>query len=159
MSYYKEHYATQKSMQRCVQCGKQDAYTLNGHPYCADCSEYRREYYKKRSKKPEVMAHAKEYQNARRKEFKDKGLCPICGRKSTPPYVCCKKCRAKYRAKAREAKKAYVFDDTVCKRCHNHPRLEGKKLCAECYEKMMLVQKAGAAARRERRKNVEVVNG
>lgn len=156
MDYYKALYAARKSMQQCVQCGKQDAFTLNGHTYCADCTEWRREYYQK--KKPEVLKRTHEYKAARTRTLREKGICTTCGkRKVTPPYATCDRCRAKSRGKDRAKREWYMNDTTLCSKCHKRPHLEGKKMCAECAESFKRVQELGAAARHRRRRNGAMV--
>lgn len=159
MGYYKDLYNTRRMLHRCVQCGKQDAFTLNGRVYCADCTEWRRMYYLKRAEaRPEVLENARAHMATRRVALQEKGICPTCGkRKVTPPYATCDQCRAKARERDRAKRGWYIRDDTLCAKCHKRLRLEGKKMCAECCESFKRVQAMGAAARRGRRGNVAAV--
>lgn len=152
MSTTAETYAYLRENHRCAQCRKVDAYTLNGHVYCAECTEYRRRYYQKRRKDPErrekILRQANEFMADRRRQ----GLCPRCRRKSEPPYVYCAACRGKDRRRRRRLHPAWTDDGVSCTRCHKAPRLEGHKLCASCYAHMMEAQKLGAAASRSRKR-------
>lgn len=161
MGYYKELYNTRRALHRCVQCGKQDAFTLNGRAYCADCTEWRRLYYLERArKKPEVLEKARAYGLSRTQRLREAGLCTHCGKRNvTPPYATCDRCRAKARAAYRAKREPYMNDETLCRKCHKRPRLEGKNMCAECTESFKRVQAIGVEKRRRRRNGETVCDG
>ena len=94
----------------CRECGKQDAYTLNGHTKCADCVERDTE---------------------RRRE--QRGYQPAWAREKKPEKT------INYPRGA----------NGICWTCNKKPRLEGKKLCAECYGKA--VENAKKASRYSRK--------
>lgn len=106
----KQSYNYLKTVRRCVQCGKQDAYTLNGRTYCAECMEWRNAYYQKRREDPEYAKKWADRSTERRRRFRESGLCPRCGKKPEPPYSLCAKCRAKNRARYRAKKEAAVHE-------------------------------------------------
>jgi hypothetical protein len=93
MSRWTERAEYFKSVQRCVRCGKQDAYTMNGHQRCYECSEKCKEYAQKhhkqnREKHLEVM-------HERYERLKAQGLCVECGKKAIPGFVRCQRCAIK----------------------------------------------------------------
>jgi NMD protein affecting ribosome stability and mRNA decay len=80
------------SVQRCVRCGKQDAYTLVGKQRCYECVE----------KGKEEAKHYNQSQEKRRKNkerydwLKSKGMCVSCGKtKAQTNRVMCKRCAVK----------------------------------------------------------------
>lgn len=118
----------------CVNCGKQDARTLNGFTYCYECGE------KHREKERQRRAKRREELNAQRREryarYKAEGLCPMCGRKSDG-RVLCAWCRAK---KAQKFQRTYEHKrvGNVCFQCCSNEPMDGKKLCKNCYEKNLV---------------------
>lgn len=125
-------YAYLKAVNRCVRCLKQDAYTLNGRAYCAECEELNNVHWKKyrARNRNQVNEHA----NERYQRRKDSGLCPRCGRPKdhggNSPY--CKPCMAKRRNTDR---KNYGSPYLRCKWCDNMPE-PGKAYCRECLDKL-----------------------
>lgn len=146
--YMRLHRETRKKFHLCGNCKEQDAYTLAGHLYCAECSEKQKQYsydsYHRHYE--EINAKASE----RRKERAEKHLCTECGKKlpSGDNHRMCAHCRAVGRAKHERAQiwQGKVDRDTmrvmgVCTRC-GAPRMQGEKafggeimLCESCYRK------------------------
>ena len=75
--YMRETRAFYHSRGRCAECGKEDAYTIGGRYYCAECSEKRRAWGRQKD-------HAKENARARdlRSERRTSGLCTDRQRRS-----------------------------------------------------------------------------
>lgn len=135
-------YHKMKAQNRCVRCGKEDAYTMIGKALCAECTEKKKEYYKKWN------ARRKE-QNRKRNQIKvqkakETGMCIKCfKRKAIEGKNYCEKCRNGYTQQNRRkvqsngklsAQEAY--DCGLCMLCRKKPLAEGKKQCPECYEKL-----------------------
>ena len=72
----KESYYTRKILKRCVRCGTQDAYTLNGRSTCAECAEKVRAY----NAAYQQSGKARERQRAFREKHEAEGLCRYCNR-------------------------------------------------------------------------------
>ena len=148
----RNNYDYYKARHRCVMCHKQDAYTLAGRVYCAECAEWRSEYYRKRRQDPEYRRKASEYYSSYRKAWEAQriaeGRCLTCQRLVSGPYKHCAVCRAKARERY---KAAHRQDDGLCWRCQQEPRLEGRKLGEKCYRKMLEISKLGAEARARKR--------
>lgn len=85
-----------KKRQRCVRCGAQDAYTMNGHQRCYECTEISRQYSKhRREEKADII---NEKQKTRYHELRDKGICVACGKKeAVGGRAMCQKCLQKIR--------------------------------------------------------------
>lgn len=128
-----------RARQRCVRCGEQDAFTIIGKRLCADCTEKQAQSSAKYGKehRRELTAYQREWAQKRR----DAGLCPRCGRKPEDGYKTCSRCRSKdNRRRERQRRENGVTaycPEGVCWTCRKRPVLEGKKLCAECYEKSL----------------------
>lgn len=132
--------------QRCCLCHKQDAYTLNGRHYCADCTERRRQHSKRYWER-----HRDEINERRRKrsaekyhERKEAGLCVYCG-KPSGSYAKCKQCRAKemswYVKRMIARGENYPRGDNgFCWKCNKVPAEEGKRFCAECSRKFKAIR-------------------
>lgn len=93
MSKWSERAAYLKSVQRCVRCKKQDAYTMNGHPLCYECTEKNREnarrYHQENREKRLQILHE------RYERLKSQGLCVECGKKARSGFVMCHRCAMK----------------------------------------------------------------
>lgn len=133
-----------KNLQRCVICGKQDAYTLSGRSACADCCEKRRQY-----KPPaESVTRAKEKGKKRYEERIHQGLCVACGKREAVSgrrkcSVCLAKDRERHKARSRKdgAIPRFLADGmhycTLCRKpLTDENRVNGKKMCKDCYEKV-----------------------
>ena len=91
MSNWLDRVETMMALKRCVRCGKQDAYTMNGHQRCYDCIEKARNYQRERNKKR--AEQIKENQKNRYHRLKSQGLCVTCGKKpALKNGVKCKEC-------------------------------------------------------------------
>lgn len=139
----KELYDVHKHLKRCVRCGKTDAFTLIGRSYCGDCCEKNREYYRKYYLEKEKDKKAQKSKKLR-EERKSNHLCAKCGKPLPENYdkkhTSCEKCRAKIRLEAEKRRRKNGIlsrQDSnlgMCTRCHKKTPLNGKKVCAECYE-------------------------
>ncbi len=149
----REEYYRAKENHLCVQCHKQDAYTLSGQVRCYECSQKNKE----RCKKNHCKNREKEKIQKKRKydESEAQGLCVTCNkRKAIDGFKQCPICRGKGRKRYRAwaDKNGIVpredFDySNLCYTCHKGTQLEGKKLCASCYEKVCkALEKARIAA-------------
>ena len=120
----------------CMDCGKQDAWTLKGHTYCFECNEKRnaqsRAWYAKH--KEELAAKKREKYLERKGEKR----CPRCGRELVfLTNVLCANCAAK-ESNHRKARYNYRRVGGMCVQCCNAEPIPGKKLCQECYDKNMV---------------------
>ena len=125
----------QKEHHICRQCGQQDAYTLSGRTYCAECCAIKSERARKwRAEHPGANA---ETVRKNREKRKAEGVCVKCGRpKSDSNHVLCGECRAKqhrYKAAARNCNYPRG-ENGICWQCNKKPVKEGFNLCPECYE-------------------------
>ena len=158
--YMRLHRETRKKFHLCVNCKTQDAYTLAGHQYCADCNERNREY--NRISYERHAAEHNEKSRERRDERRKKHLCTSCGKKlpKGDTHVLCARCRAVGREKKARAQ---IWDGRMdretmraaglCVRC-GAPRKQGETawsgreilLCERCYaQSCESLQKARAA--------------
>lgn len=137
----------------CGNCGKEDAYTMNGHAYCFECTEKKRMYY--HNNKSHYSTVAKE----RRERLKSEGICVMCGKnKAIPEHTLCEKCRniqlRRDRIRRMRAHKKITYTDAVymglCTQCKKEPSIKGKRLCQKCYDKAMIGIEAMHAANREK---------
>ncbi len=67
---------------KCKRCGTVDAYTMVGHAYCAECTEYKREQMRSRraSLSEEEKQISAKKQKERRQRYELEGRCNRCGR-------------------------------------------------------------------------------
>lgn len=96
-----------KSQMRCVKCHGQDAFTLYGRSYCAECAELFRTYNRK-CYASGGGAKERERKKAQREKRREESLCTRCGKPlgSDAIYLTCDQCRAKARnAKRKETEK------------------------------------------------------
>ena len=154
-----------KKEQLCVCCRKQDAYTLNKHTLCADCSARIAAGRRERMARNAGLAERK---NLRSKELyrsrKEQGLCPMCGkeRPEGEHRVFCPACLARGRRyDKRKFDKLYgsdrltrqnVSDFGICSTCFKAPAERGK-LCENCYAKHLASLNAAREALRKNRAN------
>ena len=147
-----------KAAHICRDCGKQDAYTLGGRTYCAECAE------KGAAKKRAWREANREIDSARHKAFREKkaqsGLCIYCGQRRTEAgRRTCKLCISKNQKKRREKQIAEGMNwprgaNGSCWLCNKRMVLEGKRLCQPCFDKRMksLTPEAAARGRETQRK-------
>jgi len=92
--YMRDLRAWWKSTGKCTSCGKQDAYTLGGRSWCAECAEHRRI-----SQQGRDLTRQYARVKAQRDERRAAGLCTQCGRELPKgvsySFVMCPVCRAK----------------------------------------------------------------
>ncbi len=125
----------------CVKCKKQDAYTLNGRAYCAECIK------KKNAQERERYAHnkTKEHEKSRKvkERLKSERKCVNCHKplQIWESHVQCSKCLAKRRRESSERRiknrifpKQILRENGICNLCCKNPVVDGKKVCAECLE-------------------------
>lgn len=93
-----EIYAYYKARSRCVQCHKQDAYTLNGRAYCYDCMRLNHTYSRK-SYYNGAGQRRQEKKREKAQQLRDQKRCTYCGKKLPDghPYIRCDSCRARFR--------------------------------------------------------------
>lgn len=160
-----ENYHYYKDRNRCVQCRKQDAFTLNGRSFCAECVSKYGEYRKKYEE-----SHAEELSQRRKaqREYRAaNGLCTKCGRPLEDSwYKTCPKCRARS-AKAKREENSRKGKPTIdekrmrsfegyCYKC-GEPAMEGEnvrgtsiRLCPRCYEDACLGLRRGNESLRQK---------
>ena len=75
----------------------------------------------------------RKYSKARNAAFREKGLCPRCGKKTDGKYLCteCSKKHADSQSTAYQKKKA----KGICVRCHKKLTSNDHVLCEECLSK------------------------
>lgn len=139
----KEYRKLLKQNHICRNCKKQDAYTLNGRTYCAECAEKNAEQKRNARKKDggeKDRIACRKHQEKNRKEHK----CVYCGRKLQEDYnyKTCVYCRAKNRKYLEQRRREAGMiswdmrcSSDICFQCGKNPPIEGKRLCKECYEK------------------------
>lgn len=141
----KARYEYLKSRHRCAKCAGQDAYTLNGRAYCAECidrmSERQRVY----------ISRHREQHNAYNRAYRDKckaaGLCVRCRKPAVRGKTMCAVCAAKDNARHRKKPCELIdreewVDQGMCRNCRK-PVKEGEsvwsgrpfRLCPDCYDK------------------------
>ena len=132
-------YEYNKLHHRCVRCGQEDAYTMNGRSYCADCADkmnaINTKYYHAHSK--ERIAKEKEKVDA----WREAGLCIRCGKAPEPGRSMCVRCALKARERYRKSRQAHGImsneearDMGLCMRCMKQPAIEGKGYCRACMD-------------------------
>lgn len=139
--YNKRERENRKREHLCIQCGKQDAYTLNGRSRCAVCAENARNSDKRRNKTKRNDAHRK-----RMERWIAEGKCSRCGREKIPGYSLCKRCIISMNAKKRAKKIEDGMNwprgsNGICWTCNKNKVIPGRKLCEECYRKTLDAQK------------------
>lgn len=76
----------------CYNCGKNPR--SESCLRCDECKQRQSEYNKTHRRKPKDIA----YQQGRREQFKEQGLCYICGKRpKTDPWLQCQYCKDKYK--------------------------------------------------------------
>lgn len=129
----------------CRDCKKQDAYTLAGRTYCAECAQKqaeakRNEYARDRGKKNRIACQKWKQKN------EEEHKCSYCGKQLPDDckYKTCNYCRIKMRRYNKEyrRKKGSIswemrMSSDYCFQCAKNKPLEGKRLCKECYEKKL----------------------
>lgn len=145
----REWYKKKRDLHVCVNCGAQDAKTLDGFAMCRVCAKQRATW--SRGHRPE--SRDLETQRERRQRWKESGLCSNCGAAiKEDGYKTCLNCRvrnklSKIRMKAKRGAPPRGSNGR-CYQCNKRQAMPGKKLCAECYAtrlKLPQIKKAGGA--------------
>ena len=126
----------------CIQCGKEDAYTMAGRSRCADCAEKMREADKRRYKKDGKKRNDQAYQ-----QRIERGLCVRCGKHPVPPGR--RICDLCVKQTQRNTRKRFIEqggnwprgENGICWTCNKEPVIPGQRVCAACYEKVLAAQK------------------
>lgn len=137
MSDATEYKRLLKSLHICPNCKRQDAYTLSGRRYCAECAakdaERKRKWRAEHAQENRAGVHQVEQKRA------EAGLCIRCGKRkpATGNKVCCM-CNLKRSRKRREKQVQQGMNwprgaNGYCWRCNKRPAMDGKRLCVECY--------------------------
>lgn len=142
--YIKEHRRWMKEHHMCTECGKQDAYTLNGRTYCYECNEKHNERTQKQYHSEKVTQRVLECAKQRREKRAEQGICVNCGkRKAEHGKKQCSICLAKGRENKHQNNNTIPrherFAYGLCYKCGNP--LDGQinkdgsksKLCTTCY--------------------------
>lgn len=134
----KEFYAKRKKAHVCVQCGEQDAYTLNGRARCAVCAEKNLAGKKTKEANEKSCARMKELYKRRAEQ----GVCTHCGGKVDDGYITCKRCRIRGSNMIREKNIENGANwprgsNGICYVCNKEHVLDGYKVCKSCYDKLM----------------------
>ena len=128
----KSRYDYLRRQNRCVWCGDRDAYTENGRALCGECAGKQRERYAEHPEKRKKQIA--EYQRERKRKLADAGLCIRCGKAEPRPGLkSCDRCLGHYRRdNTKKVRKPAL--PGMCSRCRSKPVVEGRRLCADCYE-------------------------
>lgn len=156
-AYKRDYNALLKANHLCRDCKAQDGHTLGGYTLCWDCQERANMAQNKRRQTENYKAHRRMKAKALYDERKAKGLCPECGRKpEVKRFIFCAYCRAlKRKAKEKAEVKRRITEDVnwprgdngYCWRCNRQQSLDGKRLCADCYEQQLGLLKRARSAK------------
>ena len=127
----------------CVDCKQMDAYTLNGRYKCAVCAE--KEAQRKRKWRAENSNRSREISTKYRQLWSESGRCSRCGHKLPFGYTykMCERCRKQTSRNNEERRWAENPDRIkrgtpgICWLCVKRPVMEGKKICRECYDRIL----------------------
>ena len=126
-----------KEAHLCRNCKQQDAYTLGGRTYCAECAA--KEAERKRRWRAADGGEANRRGNVRWKEHMlAEGRCIYCGRvKPDDGRKTCAWCLRKMSAKRRDRMVQTGMNwprgsNGLCYQCNKREVVKGKRLCAEC---------------------------
>lgn len=151
---YNRHYIQDLRLWRkehhyCVDCGEQDAYTLNGRSRCYECNEKARD--RNANMTTTQRQKAADRHQAIREYRREQRLCTTCGAKLPTgyyPFATCQSCRYKSRKSAEQYRRdkgiipRYNFAMLgLCARCGD-PVERGfvdddgspRRLCRFCYD-------------------------
>lgn len=135
--YGKTYREKLKSLHLCLWCKQQDAFTLNGRSYCAECAEkLAQAKYNKTYRNETTRQNRKEARKALRLRHIENHKCSQCGTSLPENYSfkLCEKCRTKNRLRD----KTTTFmrgQNGICWLCNKQPVIENKRLCKTCYDK------------------------
>ena len=134
----------------CLDCGKQDAFTLGGHTYCFECNDKRNA--KARERRAADNEAIREYDRALHARCKAEGRCTRCCKPlgfMDIGHSICFRCRAQQRNRY-HSRKVLRRVGNICYQCCQAEPIPGKKLCAECYGKNLEKLVDAMAARKPR---------
>ncbi len=137
----RENRAMLKALCLCRDCKQQDAYTLAGRTYCAECAAKLAAVKRECREDAEFRVMANARCRRWRESRTDAGLCKRCGRrKPQAGRVLCRYCVAKTSRTRRDADIANGMNwprgaNGYCWQCNKRLAMEGKRLCPECYER------------------------
>lgn len=142
-----------KAAHICRDCGKQDAYTLGGRTYCAECAA--KGAAAKRKWRQERVNRDREHESHKnwRSKLADAGICIYCGkRKADADRKVCKLCISKQSGKRRDRQIAEGMNwprgaNGFCWLCNKRKAVDGKRLCQPCIDNRMKNLSPEAAAR------------
>ena len=131
-----EFRALRKKAGVCRDCGREDAYTMAGRTYCAECAEKDRRRKEMARKDPEKRERMLTQNRKKVARHKAAGICPCCGKRPTHPgKALCGTCLAKQRRYAYK-RRHENGQRTWSERTDGHgcflcgaPCIPGKKLC------------------------------
>lgn len=135
--YHAQWRANRKEMGLCPRCGQEDAYTMAGRYYCAECAEKAMES-QRRHPKSEEQKKQKALTDKIRKEKKiAEGYCVRCvTRKPAAGYRTCPVCIAKTKERYQRNQDPEINwprgANGICYICNKTPAAPGYKVCLEC---------------------------
>lgn len=130
----------------CTRCGKIDAYTMGGRSACAECAAVGRANKRLHDAIPEERQKHYESHRKYQQERREQGLCPTCGRPATPGYSTCPYCRAKHRNYMRQYRNSFQRGQNgICWLCNKTEAVPGRRVCQDCYEKILVAQEKAVA--------------
>lgn len=141
-NYIKERRQWFKDHRMCTECGKQDAYTLNGRARCFECNEKHNQSCIKNNSE-----NKKQYNKKYQEQKRENGFCVRCGKhKAESNKLHCSVCLAQNRIRLKEQRSSDIprserRNYNLCYRCGNpldgqlKSNGEKSKLCSECYNK------------------------
>ena len=158
-----EIYAYYKNRHRCVRCHKQDAYTLSGRSYCAECCE--KERLRGKLRYPADKGRRSRRAATLKAERLENGLCPECGGpQDKPGRQMCESCAARKRERRRVKREAAGCEtltsmrersyDGFCYHCGKPVKVgvtfahEPFRVCEQCYQNTVAAAAKGRAAMR-----------
>lgn len=126
----------------CPHCGKRPSEP--NRSLCYECLGYEQDRYHERKESGKLNEKLRRSNEQKMKEYNRRkvgGLCTRCGKKPAAKGLLCARCYGRYRSR-QIAKKSDidrserpVYD--LCYICGKGPLLEGKRVCAKCYEVRM----------------------
>jgi hypothetical protein len=167
--YKRDYNALLKANHLCRDCKAQDGHTLNGFLLCWDCQQKANDRQRERRSKESYKAQRRIEVKAEYDARKSEGKCPQCsGMRDSSRYKLCAHCRALKRMGAEKKESVRRIIENVnwprgangyCWQCNRRKAIDGKKLCAECYQTQLVRLQHTWAVNAERRKNAERKSG
>lgn len=140
-AYYKSWKRQLHEAGLCVDCKREDAYTMAGHWHCYECSRKAAARITNMRKQADYNTKRRLHDRALENERREKGLCFRCGKPLTDTrYKTCELCRAKIAEykRLRYGKVNYPRGaNDICWRCNKRPKMEGHKVCEVCYKSLV----------------------